>query len=279
MVRKNMGRVGNLEKDMEEVKAKLERLAEMEKKMECLTHGLARVLSSLEETTRSVNSIGKSNPGEKGSAEKDISNALLQEKTLMDYRQVEVQPKIGASDGLVKLPYAQVIDSKETDSTKSKGKMKEPKEGKGQMGKPVIDEEIIGLPPYSDFGVKGRLMKVKGRIRGKEVVVLVKTGTTHNFISSKLVKELQLPSMTTRNYRVETIRGNSICKGVKLEMPGLIIVEEFLPIQLLDNVDVILGTKWFFTLEKVTFCNEEGLFTMKIEKGNKLIVWRADPEL
>lgn len=39
----------------------------------------------------------------------------------------------------------------------------------------------------------GSTMKVEGSIAGKSVLILVDSGSTHNFISENLVKELNLP--------------------------------------------------------------------------------------
>lgn len=36
-------------------------------------------------------------------------------------------------------------------------------------------------------------MKLKGEVRGKDVVVLIDCGATHNFIHNKIVEEKKLP--------------------------------------------------------------------------------------
>lgn len=45
-------------------------------------------------------------------------------------------------------------------------------------------------------------MKVRGMLQDKEVVILIDCGTTHNFVSEKLIKSLQLPIKETGHYGV-----------------------------------------------------------------------------
>ena len=45
-------------------------------------------------------------------------------------------------------------------------------------------------------------MKVKGKVKNEEVVVLIDCGATHNFIFKKLVTALNLPLKTTTTYGV-----------------------------------------------------------------------------
>lgn len=79
-----------------------------------------------------------------------------------------------------------------------------------------------------------RTMKVLGKIGDKEVVVLVDSGATHNFVSSRLIDELALVVTGTRSVGVKL--GNGViartfgcCKGFVLELPELRVIEDFLP--------------------------------------------------
>ncbi|KAA0065750.1 peroxidase 64 [Cucumis melo var. makuwa] len=59
-------------------------------------------------------------------------------------------------------------------------------------------------------------MKLRGRIKEKEVVILIDYGATHNFISEKLVNELQLATKGTSHYGVILGSGTAIKgKGVR----------------------------------------------------------------
>lgn len=55
-------------------------------------------------------------------------------------------------------------------------------------------------------------MKVKGKLDNKEVIVLVDCGASHNFISEKLVNELQITMRDTSNYGV-ILGSDTVIKG------------------------------------------------------------------
>ena len=66
-------------------------------------------------------------------------------------------------------------------------------------------------------------MKIKGTIGSKEVIILVDSGATHNFLSLDLVQQLALPLTTTTSYGVMmgtgiSVKGKDICRGVCISM-------------------------------------------------------------
>ena len=80
-----------------------------------------------------------------------------------------------------------------------------------EEGRAVVELSINSVVELPNPGT----MKVKGEIQGKEVIVLVDCGATHNFILEKLVNELQLSTKDTSNYGVilgpgTTIKGKGI---------------------------------------------------------------------
>ncbi|RVW33015.1 Retrovirus-related Pol polyprotein from transposon 17.6, partial [Vitis vinifera] len=124
-------------------------------------------------------------------------------------------------------------------------------------------------------------MKIKGTIGSKEVIILVDSGATHNFLSLELVQQLALPLTTTTSYGVMmgtgiSVKGKGICRGVCILMQGLTVVEDFLPLEL-GNTDVILGMPWLGTLGDVKV--NWKMLTMKIKMGKAVIVLKGDPSL
>lgn len=88
-------------------------------------------------------------------------------------------------------------------------------------------------------------MKLRGSINQRSVIVMVDCGAIHNFISQKLVEELQIVVAETRNYSVimglgAIVKGKGVCDSVNLKVGELMIVDSFLPLEL-GGVDVILG--------------------------------------
>ncbi|KAL0556516.1 hypothetical protein IC582_005030 [Cucumis melo] len=115
-------------------------------------------------------------------------------------------------------------------------------------------------------------------IRGRAVVVLIDYGTTHNFISDKLVTQLLLSLEETSDYGVildsgSIVKGKGICNQVELLLGDWKIVDNFLPLEL-GGVDVILGMQWLHTLV-VTEVDWRKL-TLTFIQNEKKVVLRGD---
>ncbi|RVW44750.1 hypothetical protein CK203_081863 [Vitis vinifera] len=117
-------------------------------------------------------------------------------------------------------------------------------------------------------------MKIKGTIGSKEVIILVDSGATHNFLSLELVQQLALPLTTTTTGI--SVKGKGMCRGVCISMQGLTVVEDFLPLEL-GNTNVILGMPWLGALGDVKV--NWKMLTMKIKMGKAVIVLKRDPSL
>ena len=97
-----------------------------------------------------------------------------------------------------------------------------------------------------------KTMKLLGTVLNREVVVLVDSGATHNFITADLVQELQLPVSQTEHYGVQmgtgqAVQGAGVCRAVPLMLQELAIIADFSPLPL-GSTDVILGMQWLETL-------------------------------
>ena len=95
-------------------------------------------------------------------------------------------------------------------------------------------------------------MRVLGQIKGHWVVILLDTGSSHNFLDAILVKTLQLAVDTTRILEVKVanrdlIRTNGECKDLLLKMQGNNFLVN-LHVLTLGGCDVVLGTQWLCTL-------------------------------
>ena len=93
-----------------------------------------------------------------------------------------------------------------------------------------------------------KTIKIKGEIRGREVVVLIDGGATHNFIAEEVVKELKILVETLDAYGVvlgtgRVVRAACVCKDVNLTIANLSFTHDFLPLPL-GSADVILGITW-----------------------------------
>ncbi|XP_024027885.1 uncharacterized protein LOC112093511 [Morus notabilis] len=141
-----------------------------------------------------------------------------------------------------------------------------------------LDVAEVSLNSVAGF-TPNHSMKIKGRIGEQDVVVLVDSGATHNFISNRMVEKIGLQLTDTGSFGVtlgpgvlETSRG--ICKGLILSLQGIQVLDDFLPLDL-GSTDVILRMKWLQTLGamKVNW----KLLSMKV--GNQPVILRGDPSL
>lgn len=67
----------------------------------------------------------------------------------------------------------------------------------------------------------GTTMKLQGTICNREVLILVDSGSTHNFVAENIVKELKLPVQFVPSFGVqigngEVIRCNRVCQNVEV---------------------------------------------------------------
>ncbi|KAL4037971.1 hypothetical protein IC575_001574 [Cucumis melo] len=93
-------------------------------------------------------------------------------------------------------------------------------------------ETEISLRTILGFTSKGT-MKLQGTIKSREVIILINSGATHNFIHHGLVEELALPLHGKTKFGVTigdgtALNGKGICKNVEVKLPELTIVADFL---------------------------------------------------
>lgn len=126
-----------------------------------------------------------------------------------------------------------------------------------------------------------RTMKLRGVIQSREVVMLIDSGATHNFISSKLIGELKLPLSSTRSYGVlvaggVNVQGRGVVDRVTLILPSCQFTTSFLPLEL-GVADIILGVQWLDPLGEMRV-NWQQLW-MKICVAGKWVELRGDLSL
>ena len=107
---------------------------------------------------------------------------------------------------------------------------------------------MVGLTSNKSF-------KIKGEIRGHDILVLVDNDASTNFMATKLTVELQLPMTRITSLTIEVgngqkEKGTRVCHGVKLAVQGLDITQHFFLIEL-GGTKVILGMGWLSSLGKI----------------------------
>ena len=122
-----------------------------------------------------------------------------------------------------------------------------------------------------------KTIKIGGQIKKKEVIVLIDSGSTHNFIHCKATKELNCFLYPTSECQVMVANGGTInysgkCHNIKLSMGEYVLTSPMLSIPM-GGVDVVLGVQWLQSLGTIAF-NFQELF-MKIYMEGKEVELRG----
>ena len=100
-------------------------------------------------------------------------------------------------------------------------------------------------------------LKIEGHIKKKKVIVLIDSGSTHNFIHCKIAKELNYFLYPAPECQVMVASGGTInysgkCHKIKLSMGEYLLNSPMLSIPM-GGVDVVLGVQWLQSLGTITF--------------------------
>ena len=93
---------------------------------------------------------------------------------------------------------------------------------------------------------------IKGALQGKEIMILIDSGASHNFLRSSLVSEFHLPCNQSVQFEVtlgngQIDKGQGLCEAVHYSLQGIDITTNFLSYSL-KGVDMILGMAWLYSL-------------------------------
>lgn len=124
------------------------------------------------------------------------------------------------------------------------------------------------------------MMKLNGKLGQKEVV-LIDSGASHNFISTKIVQQLDLTPSGTPGYGVIigsglTVKGKDVCKQIPLKLQSMLEVEDFLPLEL-GSSNVILGIQWLQKLGRMQV--DWNTLTMTVDTTGTKVTLQGDQSL
>ncbi|RVX02376.1 Retrovirus-related Pol polyprotein from transposon 297 [Vitis vinifera] len=105
-----------------------------------------------------------------------------------------------------------------------------------------------------------RTMRIKAIIGAHEVVALIDSGSTHNFISDRVAETLCLPVKPTTPFTVRVANGERLsCKGkyekLTVNLQGNEFHLDFFSVPL-NGLDMVLGIQWLETLGSVGFTKD-----------------------
>lgn len=146
------------------------------------------------------------------------------------------------------------------------------------------EDEMPMLELYmnSIVGLSGNhTMKLKGKVKGEEVIILIDSGATHNFITTELIERLNIPIQASRVFEVSLgdgykVRGRHICPTMVVEMQGVELQQSFHLFDMGDT-DMVLGVEWLRSLGEVKMNWDELSMKFMIGKEERRI--KGDPSL
>ncbi|KAJ8754363.1 hypothetical protein K2173_002814 [Erythroxylum novogranatense] len=104
-------------------------------------------------------------------------------------------------------------------------------------------EEVPAISLHAIAGFEGpKTMRLCGRVVRLDGMVLVDSGSTHNFISEEFTRKAGLEPTKRKKLKVQ------VASGEELSSPGIFPIIVDLYILPLEGYDVVLGTQWLRTL-------------------------------
>ncbi|XP_010501828.1 PREDICTED: uncharacterized protein LOC104779138 [Camelina sativa] len=156
----------------------------------------------------------------------------------------KTNPNQGKPAETRRAPYRRLSDTEANDH-RAKGLLLvatvDDEEGEVDKDENELGEELVEVPEFTALSIylavgisSPRTMKLRGIVQEEDIVVMVDSGATHNFISSSMENRIGIAT-------------KGVCHNVKLQLHGYAVVTSFLPLEL-GEANVILGMQWLETL-------------------------------
>ena len=130
----------------------------------------------------------------------------------------------------------------------------------------VSDEPVI--LPHALAGISSpQTLKIRGFIKHRPIVVLIDSGSTHNFIYQKVAEAVHCFVRAVSNFQVQIADGGTMkcegrCENVKLQMGDYQLKTHMFAIHM-GGCDIILGADWLRALGPITMDFQELYMSFK----------------
>ena len=120
----------------------------------------------------------------------------------------------------------------------------------------VEENEVPGISLHAMSGSDApETMRVRGAIGIVSTVVLLDSGSTHNFVSERLATKLNLQPATNKKVTVEVASGEKLsskgkCNAVSIKLGGFVTHVDFYILPL-EGYEAVLGTQWLRALGEI----------------------------
>ena len=159
------------------------------------------------------------------------------------------------------------IDATDYSSSEEAPPLEEPKEVEEDNEKDNVPDEPV-ISPRALAGISSpQTLKIRGFIKHCLVVVLIDSGSTHNFIHQKVAEAMHCFVRVVSNFQVQIADGGTMkCEGryenVKLQMGDYQLKTHMFAIHT-GGCDIVLGAKWLRTLGPITMDFQELYMSFK----------------
>ena len=132
------------------------------------------------------------------------------------------------------------------------------------------EEELATVSMHAMAGIAApQTLKIQGYIKKHKVLVLIDSGSTHNFIDKKLAARLNCFAYPVKNFSVMIANGGSItcggkCHNIKLSIGDYQLSSAMYAIPM-GGVDVVLGVQWLKLLGTFSMNLDELFIRFKVE--------------
>lgn len=121
---------------------------------------------------------------------------------------------------------------------------------------PVSQEKEVEITLYALTGTPTPgTMRVRGKVNGNGLVILIDTGSIHNFVDASLISGLQFRVDVSKVLEVKVANGSVVksqgfCSNVPMCIQGVKFCIQF-HVLALGGCDAVLGTQWLSTLGEI----------------------------
>lgn len=146
----------------------------------------------------------------------------------------------------------------------------------------VEEFQTLQLSMQSKEGfTSNKSFKIWVNVKNRDLLTLIDSGATNNFIDSRLVKELGLNVVETPTYVIEVgngekVKNQGICKGLTFQMQGVECNQHFFLMEL-GGSDMVLGMDWLASLGNIEA--NFGELCLKWEWKGQVYKIQGDPAL
>lgn len=139
---------------------------------------------------------------------------------------------------------------------------------------PEVEISLNGLNAMAGIP-NSQTMRLVGSIQGEEVVVLISSGSTHNFMDPWVARKTKLPVVeaTTISVKIangDIVQGEGQCKKVPIKLQGTHFDPSFYLLKL-GGCDIVMGVSWLQTLGPIVW--DFSKLTMKFGEGKKRVMF------